>query len=128
MIVELLRLLVTLIFTAAGYLVGGLDGDGLLGNDFGPVNSQLIGAVIGAGLGYVGGGVFGRGFMERLDTLPQRLLPRASGPDLFAGGFGMVVGVLVGVVLSAPVIGLMPGPVAWPLSALSVVVFASFSA
>ena len=128
MIVELLRLLVTLIFTAAGYLVGGLDGDGLLGNDFGPVNSQLIGAVIGAGLGYVGGGVFGRGFMERLDTLPQRLLPRASGPDLFAGGFGMVVGVLVGVVLSAPVIGLMPGPVAWPLSALIVVVFASFSA
>lgn len=128
MLVELLRLLVTLVFTAIGYLVGGTGESGsIFGPDVEPANAQLIGAVIGAAFGYVSGGVFGRGFFRRLETLPQRLLPKASGADLFAGAFGLVVGLTVGAVVSAPIIALVPGAVAWPLAALIVTLAAAFS-
>ncbi len=118
MVVEALRLLVTLLLTAVGYMLGGaVDADVL---DVDPGAARLLGALIGAGTGYVGGGLFGRGFSSRLIDLPARFMPKANGPELFAGAFGLIVGVIVGGALSAPLIGLLPGAIAWPAAGLIV--------
>ena len=50
-----------------------------------------------------------------------------TGPQLFAGGFGHAVGVLVGGVVAAPFVALLPGFIAWPLAALVVLVLAAAS-
>ena len=120
MIVEAVRLLVTLLLTAVGYLwSGSIDADRF---DLDSGTAQLVGALLGAGIGYVAGGLVGRGFSTRLDELPRRFLPQANGPELFAGAFGLVVGVVVGGAISAPLIALLPAAVAWPAAALIVLV------
>ncbi|MDH5422641.1 MAG: hypothetical protein OEY55_12630, partial [Acidimicrobiia bacterium] len=115
MIVEALRLLVTLLMTALGYSLGGRINPSI---EVDPGTVRLISALIGAGVGYVAGGLFGRGFRQRLEVLPQRFLPQADGQELFAGAFGLIVGVVLGGALSAPIIALVPGTIAWPLAAL----------
>lgn len=121
MMVEALRLLVTLLLTAVGYLVGGsVDA---VAFDVDPSTARLVGALIGAGTGYVGGGLFGRSFSSILEQLPDRFLPQANGPELFAGAFGIIVGVVIGGALSAPLIAIAPGAIAWPAAALIVVSF-----
>lgn len=117
MIVEALRLLVTLLLTALGYSLGGRINPSI---EVDPGTVRLVSALIGAGVGYVGGGLFGRGFRQRLDVLPQRFLPQADGQELFAGAFGLIVGVVLGGALSAPIIALIPGTIAWPLAGLIV--------
>lgn len=119
MIVEVLRLLVTLLLTALGYSLGGRVDPIALEADPGAV--RLVGALIGAGVGYVGGGLFGRAFRRRLDVLPQRFLPQANGPELFAGAFGLIVGVVLGGAVSAPLVALLPGSIAWPAAGLIMV-------
>ena len=88
MIVEAIRLLVTLATTAVGFIVGsswnGWFPNAQLGSD-----TEVVGALIGAGVGYVLGGVLGRMIRRGLDAPPQ-MLARASGPELFAGGFGLL--------------------------------------
>lgn len=118
MVVEGVRLLITLLLTAVGFQLGdslaGRFPESLGGSDTAPV----VGAVLGAAVGYVGGGIFGRGFRTRLDTVPRRLVGRVSGPSLFAGAFGVVTGLLVGVVVTIPVLLFVPPAIGWPLAAL----------
>jgi uncharacterized protein YacL len=125
-IVEAIRLLVTLATTAAGYLVGsswnGWFPSVQVGSD-----ASVVGSLIGAGVGYVLGGVLGRLIRRGLDAPPQ-LLARTSGPELFAGGFGLLMGVLLGVVAAVPILFLLPGVVAWPVAALIVLILGSFGA
>ncbi len=119
MIVEAVRLLITLALTALGFQLGSnVD---VPNQDTAPV----LGAVLGAGVGYVLGGVLGRGFRKSLDIVPDRVAERSSGPELFAGAFGMVVGLIVGVVLGVPIVFFMPAAVAWPLASLVVLIAAS---
>ncbi len=123
-IVEAVRLLVTLATTAAGFLTARL----LV--DRSSVDADLAvvtGAVIGAGLGYVGGGVLGR-VTRRLLAESPRLVAKASGPELFAGAFGAGLGVFCGVVLAVPSVVLLPDTLGWPIAALVVLVFATFGA
>ena len=117
MIVEAVRLLITLALTALGFQLGSAvpDADA----------AAVLGAVLGAGVGYVLGGVLGRGFRKGLDVMPERVAERSSGPELFAGAFGMVVGLIVGVTISVPIILFMPPAVGWPLASLVVLVSAS---
>ena len=117
MIVEAVRLLITLALTALGFQLGSAVPDA----DAAPV----LGAVLGAGVGYVLGGVLGRGFRKGLDVMPERVAERSSGPELFAGAFGMVVGLIVGVTISLPIVLFMPPAVGWPLASLVVLVSAS---
>lgn len=117
MMVEATRLLVTLTATAAGFIVGNKIGD----------NSQVVGATIGAGLGYVIGGAFGRLVRRALDVAPAVIVPRLSGPQLFAGSFGIGLGVIVGLAMGLPIIWLMPPEVGWPLASLVVLLVASFA-
>ena len=90
MLIELIRLVVTLGCTAAGFVVGRQvpvwSGSGAVDADV----AIVLGSTIGAGIGYVAGGLLGRGIRRGLDRAPQ-LVARASGPQLFAGTFGMVV-------------------------------------
>jgi len=115
-IVEAVRLLITLALTAAGFQ---------LGTNVDISNSEaepVLGAVLGAGIGYVLGGVVGRGFRKSLDIMPERIAERSSGPELFAGAFGLVVGLIVGVIIGLPVIFFMPTAVAWPVASLIVLI------
>lgn len=119
MIVEAVRLLITLALTALGFQLG--SNVEVPNADAAPV----LGAVLGAGVGYVLGGVLGRGFRKSLDVMPDRVAERSSGPELFAGAFGMVVGLIIGVILGFPIVFFMPAAVAWPLASLVVLVLAS---
>ena len=85
MLIELIRLVVTLGFTGVGFLVGR-DVPGWSSGTVDPDVAIVVGTVIGAGVGYVLGGLLGRGVRRGLDRAPQ-LVARASGPQLFAGDF-----------------------------------------
>ena len=117
MMVEATRLLVTLTATAVGFIVGSRIDD----------NSAVVGATIGAGIGYVFGGAFGRLVSRALDVAPSAIVPRLSGPQLFAGAFGTALGILIGLALGFPIVGLLPAEVGWPLASLLVLLTASFS-
>jgi uncharacterized protein YacL len=125
MIIELIRLVVTLAFTGAGFAVGRALPGWFRSGSVDADASLILGTVIGAGVGYVAGGLLGRGVRRVLDRAPQ-MVARASGPQLFAGTFGMVAGLFVGVVAAVPLILLTPAVVGWPVAALVVLVLAAF--
>ena len=127
MIIEGVRLVVTLATTAAGFLVGrGLPG-WFERSELDPDVTIVLGAVIGAGVGYVFGGLLGRMIRKGLDRAPE-LVSRATGPELFAGAFGLLSGLAVGVVLAVPLVWLLPSVVGWPIGALIVLVLAASGA
>lgn len=125
MIIEIVRLMVTLATTAIGFLLGRSALAGPLGFD--PDAAVAIGSLLGAGVGYVGGGLFGRLTRRGLEKAP-RMVARATGPQLFAGSFGILLGVVVGAVLSVPLVALTPGVVGWPIGALIMLLAAAFAA
>jgi uncharacterized protein YacL len=117
-IVEVVRLLITLALTAVGYRVGPSL------NPANPDTAQVLGAIIGAGTGYVAGGVIGRLFRTSLDALPRSIVSRSTGPELFAGAFGVVVGVFVGMVVALPLIVFLPQEIGVTLGVLVVLMLA----
>ncbi|HLA66598.1 MAG TPA: PIN domain-containing protein [Acidimicrobiia bacterium] len=125
MIIEAIRLIVTLGFTAAGFAIGS-ELPGLVGSGGpNPDATVVLGALIGAGVGYVLGGLLGRSIHRGLDRAPD-MVSTASGPQLFAGTFGLLAGLLIGAVAATPIIILLPPAIGWPSGALLVVVLASF--
>ena len=125
MIIEAVRLVVTLALTAAGFLLGRAEPGVLGGSEADPDTAVVVGALIGAGIGYVAGGLTGRLVRRGLDRAPE-IAAKASGPQLFAGAFGLIAGLLVGVVVALPAVLLLPTFVGWPLGALVVIVVASY--
>lgn len=126
MIVEAVRLLVTLATTAVGYTIGASWAGWFPAMQVGE-DGTVVGALIGAGVGYVAGGALGRLIRKGLDAPPQ-LLARASGPELFAGGFGLLTGVLLGAVAGVPIVALMPAVIGWPIAGLIVLILGAFGA
>ena len=59
MIIEAVRLVVTLALTAAGFLIGRGIPEWAEGSNIDPDASIVMGAVLGAGVGYVLGGLAG---------------------------------------------------------------------
>jgi uncharacterized protein YacL len=114
MIVEAVRLLITLTFTAMGFSIGGSFG------------GEVLGAVVGAGSGYVLGGGFGRLVRRALKLAPKAIAPSKTGAEILAGSIGFTVGMLIGLVLSIPLIVFLPELYAWPLAALIVLLVAAF--
>ena len=112
MFVEITRLFIVLLATAAGYTLGR-------GDPTATGNGAILGAVLGACVGYVAGGVLGRllgaamGAVEKQveDLHPGRVLAGALGAA-FIGGLSALVGV--------PLVILLPGLWGWPLFALIV--------
>ncbi len=125
MIVELSRLLVTLTTTAIGFQLGRSAVDWFPAITTDGDLTTITGALLGAGLGYVAGGALGRWVRHGLDRAPQ-LFGGASGPELFAGAFGLMAGLAVGVVAAIPVVVLLPAVAGWPLGALLVIISSAF--
>lgn len=121
MIIEAVRLVVTLALTAAGYAFGSSQPD-LFGSS--ADSAAVLGSVLGAGIGYVSGGLLGRFTRRTLKNAPDAVA-RATGPQLFAGTFGLIAGLLIGAVVAVPAIILLPPVIGWSAGALLVIVLAS---
>jgi uncharacterized protein YacL len=126
-IVEAVRLLITLALTAVGFELGP---DLAAASPTNPSvdSARVLGAVVGAGVGYVVGGAVGRWFRTGFDRAPERFLPQLSGAELFTGAFGLMVGIAVGAVVAVPLIFLVPATFAWPIAALGVFLISAVSA
>jgi uncharacterized protein YacL len=124
-VIEAVRLVVTLGCTASGFLIGRSLPDWVESGAPNPDAAIILGAVLGAGIGYVAGGLLGRFVRRSLDHAPE-VVARATGPELFAGTFGLVAGMLVGAVISVPAVILLPPVIGWSGSALAVIVLAAF--
>lgn len=118
MITELIRLLVTLAATAIGYSFGEQRLEGEAG--------RVLGAMIGAGLGYVIGGVLGRARSQALIATSRYVDSHFRGPQLFAGAFGLFLGLLLGGLLAFPLWVFLPKLVSLPLGGLLMTVGAAF--
>ncbi|NND02428.1 MAG: TRAM domain-containing protein [Acidimicrobiia bacterium] len=127
MFVEAVRLLVTLALLVAGFNIGRLSAGWFPNAGLDPGVTVIWGAVLGAGIGYVLGGVGGRALDRSIVKAPQTV-SRASGAELFAGAFGLITGIIVGAVLSVPTIVLLPANIGWPVAGLIVLVLAAFGA
>ena len=127
MVVEAVRLLITLALTALGFELAptiASMGSGSLSFE----QVRVVGAVLGAGVGYVAGGGFGRTFRRGLSQAPGQIARQLTGAQLFTGAFGLMVGLVVGAVLALPIILLVPRTVAWPLAGLLVFLLSAISA
>ena len=127
MIIEAVRLVVTLATTAAGFLVGRSFPDWFPESGFDADVAAITGAVLGAGIGYVAGGLLGRLIRRVLERAPE-LAARATGPQLFAGTFGLLAGLAVGVVAGVPAVALLPPYLGWPVAMLAIIVLAAAGA
>ena len=126
MIVEAIRLLIILAFTVLGLQLAPEIMDAA---DEGAVeNARLIGAIVGAGVGYVAGGIIGRWIRSGIAAAPQRVANELSGAELFMGGFGLLVGVVVGSVLAIPILLLISKSLSFPVAGLLIFVVSSTSA
>jgi uncharacterized protein YacL len=119
-IIEVLRLLSVVLFAGIGYELGRVlstDGHGTVLGPFGGVGAGII---VGSGVGYVVGGIFGRSAAETADRT-EAALRDVSADTLIAGGFGAFAGVLVGAALGWPLFLIPLTPVAASLFGIVVV-------
>jgi uncharacterized protein YacL len=119
-LVELVRLAVVVLATAAAFELAPIV-QGWLAATQGPDTVLLVLAVLGAGLGYVLGGVFGRFTVGRVDDAERSLREIPAGA-LFAGALGGLAGFLLSAGLVWPVVLLGPALVTLPLAVLVVLV------
>lgn len=103
--VEVARLSIVLLFTAAGFAVGPAADDLFARSD--PDTTRLVTSVLGALVGYISGGMAGRGLVRQVDEA-QRRLQRVDAPVLITTVLGATVGGFAGIVLLWPVL-LLPG-------------------
>ncbi len=118
--VELIRLGVTLLFTAIGYRRGLPPPGG--SEDV----SQLLGAIVGAGSGYVLGGALGRLLTRQVASASTALQKARPGPEMFARALGTGLGVVTSGVLTFPVFFVLDPVVAGAVYFLSAVIVGGF--
>jgi uncharacterized protein YacL len=112
MFVEVVRLLIVALSTAAGYALvaqGRTD----------PGGSAVLGATMGALVGYVVGGVVGRQLRQAMGSL-ERQVSRAPAHQLLAGVVGAGALAVVSALIALPAVVLVPGPWGWPVFGLLV--------
>jgi uncharacterized protein YacL len=109
-LVEFARLIIVALFAAAGWQIA-LS----MGNE----NSWrlLLGIVLGSGIGYVFGGVFGRRTASAVSELELELR-RVPASEVLAGGMGLALGLVVATLLSVPIFHL-PAGAAYPAVAFT---------
>lgn len=118
---ELLRLGIVLLLTAAGYALGGPVSDLTEVPD--PETARLVTSVLGALIGYVLGGVAGRGIVRQVDTAVERL-ERVPAAQLIAAALGAAVGGLTGVAVLTPLLLLPAQAATLPIGVLVVLALA----
>lgn len=117
-LVELIRLVIVLSLTAAGYTFNR-EVVGWFGiSRVSPEEARLIASVLGAGVGYVAGGAAGRALLRAIGAVERRV-DRVSGGELVAGGLGLLVGGIAGALIAWPVLALIPEALlSYPVAAL----------
>jgi uncharacterized protein YacL len=99
-LVEFVRLIMVALFAVSGWelasLVGSEQSDRL-----------LIGTLLGSGVGYVLGGVFGRQTATAVTQL-EREFRRIPAAEILAGGIGLILGLVVATLLAFPLYHLPP--------------------
>ena len=99
-VVELVRLIIVALFSVGGWEVAQSLGGGR--------SSMLAaGIVVGSGLGYVLGGVFGRGTMTAVSQL-ERELARVPAAHVLGAGIGLLFGLVLSALVSIPLYHLPP--------------------
>jgi uncharacterized protein YacL len=109
--VEVVRLLIVAVFTAAGYSLGGGTGAAAEGS------RPMVGALLGACVGYVHGGVAGRFLRRAMGTFEARV-ERAPAAVLLAGSLGSLMLGVPAVVAGTAAVVLLPGRWGWPVLGL----------
>ena len=112
MFVEGVRLFMVVLGTAAGFWVArdlGAAGSGLEG----------LGGMLGCLAGYVGGGVLGR-FLERAVGVVERRVERVPPAQVIAATVGAIGGGFAGILVSIPIVLLLPGGLGIALAGLLV--------
>jgi uncharacterized protein YacL len=109
--VEVVRLFIVVLFTAAGYWIGrGAYSTGTMPG---------VAAMLGCLAGYVGGGVFGR-LLERAVGVVERKVERLPAAQVLAGFVGGCAGALAGATVGAPVVLLVPAQFSVPAAGILV--------
>ena len=121
-LVELIRLVIVLALTAAGYRIGQNLPHQVQLARFEPATLPLLGTTVGAGIGYVGGGVLGRSLLKAIGSVERRI-DRISGTELVAGSLGVLAGALAAAIVSWLAVLVIPYPLfRYPLIALAFIV------
>lgn len=111
MFVEIVRLLMVVLFTAAGYWIG---------RDASATGAAPgLAAMLGCLVGYVFGGLFGR-LLERAVGVVERKVERLPAAQVLAGFVGGCVGGLAGATLGAPIVLVAPLQLALPAAGILV--------
>lgn len=114
MFVEITRLFIVFLATAAGYKLGRGDAVATAAD-----NGPIIGATLGACVGYVLGGVLGRLLRSAMGVVEERVDELHAG-RMLAGAFGSAFVGGLAALLGVPFVLLLPGLWGWPLLALLV--------
>lgn len=116
MFIEVVRLFVVLLGTVAGFAIGRDLG---ASDESTALTISALGGVLGCLAGYVCGGIFGR-LIERGMGAVERSAERLPGPELLAGGAGGMIGSVLGLLISLPVVVVFPQRVGMPIAGLIV--------
>lgn len=112
MFVEVVRLLLVVLFTAAGFWIGRAVGPA-------SVTVDGVAGMLGCLAGYVLGGFLGRS-LTRVVGVVERRIERLAPPAVLAGLLGGTAGAVIGATLAAPALVLLDSPIALPLGGLIV--------
>jgi uncharacterized protein YacL len=107
--VEVVRLFMVVLFTAAGYLIGR---DAM-------TTTPGLAAMLGCLVGYAFGGLFGR-LLERAVGVVERRVERLPAAQVLAGFVGGCAGALAGATLGAPIALVAPPQLALPAAGILV--------
>ena len=110
-LVEGVRLIFIALFATGGFELGSA-----VSKPSGP--RTLLYVFLGAGIGYVIGGVLGRLTLRAVTGLEHELR-RTPAPQLAGAVVGMVVGLIIGALLMIPLL-FLPASAAWPVPRLRV--------
>jgi len=100
-LIEILRLLTVVFFAGLGYEAGHLLTSHGHGAVLGPFGEVGVGLIVGSGVGYVVGGVFGRSAAQTAHRT-EAALRDVSADTLIAGGFGALGGAALGAAFGWP--------------------------
>jgi uncharacterized protein YacL len=120
-LIEVLRLFTVVFFAGLGYETSRFFNDSGHSDVLGPFNGVAVAIIVGSGIGFVVGGIFGRTVAASADRT-EAALREVSADTLLAGAMGLVCGVLTGAGIAWPLF-FVPDPlIAMPLFGVVVAV------